>query len=218
MERGGLDVFSFDRYIQSPHEGAFFNDIARSLSDPYWILEQQCGSTQGQHLWPDREGRITTDTKQAAAKGAQVITYFRWRQALFLFGREQDHGAIIDHHGDTGPIYDEVSQVAHSLTNNPPPMPVPSIGVHFRWQDAWMTRDGGEPIDYLHVHQENIAGSIHAIRRNARYLYADDADLTGLEVIILPLAVSYDPAWEQRPLIGSRLVAINHFTAARCKK
>ena len=51
MQRG-IDVFAFDNYIESASQGAFYNDIARSLSDPYWILEQQCGHTRGQHLWP----------------------------------------------------------------------------------------------------------------------------------------------------------------------
>ena len=61
-----------------------------------------------------------------------------------------------------------------------------------------MTRDGGEAIDYLDLQQNHLAKAVHLIRRNARYLYDDTADLNGLEVIVLPLAVSYDEAWEKR--------------------
>ena len=193
MRDGGLDCFAYDNYILSPEEGAFYNDIARSLSDPYWILEQQCGATGGQHLWPDREGRIMADTRQAVAKGAEVITFFRWRQALF--GHEQDHGAIIDHHGRPGVIYDEVSAMTASLHDDPPAKAKPRIGVAFSWEDTWMTKWCGESIDYLGLQLDHIATAAHKLGEDVRYVYQPE-NLDELDVVVLPLKVQYDPAWE----------------------
>ena len=61
-----------------------------------------------------------------------------------------------------------------------------------------MTRDAGEAIDYLDLQQNKIAGAIHALSRDARYLYDADADLSGLDLILLPLGVEFNPAWEEK--------------------
>ena len=70
--------------------------------------------------------------------------------------------------------------------------------MHFRWADAWFSRDGGSPIDYLDLQQNKIGQAIHAIKREARYLFAADADLSGLDLIILPLGLQFDAAWEEK--------------------
>lgn len=188
---GGIDLLAIDNYARCAADGAWFNDLARSISPGHWILEQQCGSTMGQHMWPDRQGRIAEDTGIAVAKGARVITYFRWRQGLY--GNEQDHGAILDHHGDPGPIYAEVQQCARTL--RAPALPQPRVGVAFSWdaQRMWSTR--WPDLEYEQELRLRLGAAAHEHGIDLRFCFTP-ADAGQVDQLLLPLACVHDPAWE----------------------
>lgn len=194
MQEGGLDVFAFDNYCRSEAEGAFYNDLARSLQGRYWILEQACGATGGQHLWPDRADRIALDTGMAQRKGAELITYFRWRQGLF--GKEQDHGAVLDHHGEPGPIYAELQRVAATTAAARPASPRPRLGISFRWEDHWYAERTTPPIDYETWQRASLAQAAATMGEDVRYCFRPE-DCAQVDLLLLPFLQAHDPDWEQ---------------------
>jgi len=87
-----LDVVSFDNYDLEPSLAAFHHDYYRSIKPerPYWVLEQGCGIND---IWTDPK-ELLLQTIQTAARGAELVCYFSWRQ--INYGVEQDlYGAVL---------------------------------------------------------------------------------------------------------------------------
>ncbi len=82
----------------------FFHALARGLKQaPYWVMEQQTGAINWSvYNTGVRPGALRLWTWQAAAAGAETVTYFRWRASRY--GLEQHHAGLRHHDGsaDTG--------------------------------------------------------------------------------------------------------------------
>lgn len=209
MRDGGLDLFAFDNYSNALHENGYYNDLARSLSTPHWILEQRCGDTQHHHIWPEPEVPLETMTEAAARAGAKVITYFRWRQGLF--GHEQDHGAVLDHHGRPGAMYRRVSDaIARVAAAEPIAPPRPQTGIVFTWPDAWLSSSSPNSLHYRDLILESVYRGVFEREGAARFVL-EPGQLAGLRTVLVPGKLIHDPDWE-RALIdfargGGTLVA-----------
>lgn len=117
-----LDFVSWDNYPQNQWEDkpdasaiAMAHDITRGTRrQNFWVMEQLSGPCGWAVLGPTpAPGRIRLWSYQGAAHGADVIVYFRWRPALF--GTEQYWYGILDHDGEPGRRYREISQVAEEF-------------------------------------------------------------------------------------------------------
>lgn len=201
-----LDVYSFDNYAESLEEGAFYNDLAASITPDYWTLEQRSAAPGGQYLWPADEPGMSAMVNQTLDHGATLVSFFRWRQARF--GREQNHGAILPHDGRPREHYDalqETVEYARSLARRPvreeDPQPrvdpkrfiAPApVLVHYAWEDSWV-RQIARWNDYIsyaqrHVHaglcdgaSDSGGGRTAAVRfafpaRIRRTMHADTGD------------------------------------------
>lgn len=189
MREGGIDVFGFDNYTRTPHESGFYNDLGASLSSPYWILEQPAGHPLGQHMWPQEGLSIKDHVSHAVEHGADVVSYFRWRQPLS--GSEQDHGAVLDHHGKTGPTWQAVTELA----NYAPPSPsAPEIGCVFDWEDQWLAGTGAVPMDYSGIMIEDIYRACHAAGQRVRFYPKTAPDFSDVSVLMVPLLLTLPDA------------------------
>uniref|UniRef100_A0A7V4TGC2 Beta-galactosidase n=1 Tax=Candidatus Caldatribacterium saccharofermentans TaxID=1454753 RepID=A0A7V4TGC2_9BACT len=140
-----------------PHSG--HPDIAPLNHDLYrgvgrgrfWVMEQQAGPVQ----WAPRNlspapGMVRLWTWEAFAHGAEVVSYFRWRQAPFA--QEQMHTGLLrpDSTPDTG--FAEVARVARELASIPlPPLKPSQVALVFDYEAAWVfeIEPLGEGIQYL---------------------------------------------------------------------
>ena len=127
-------MFSFDNYAFSPHENSFYNSVARSVSNPFWILEQAAGHPAGQYIWPDERPPLMDICKEAVRRGCELVSA-RWRQGLF--GCEQDHGALLDHDGKPGWQYKTTKEVMQSLKGAREEAPRSDVAVLMSWEDGW---------------------------------------------------------------------------------
>ncbi len=90
------DAEEFRRYMRKGHPdfASFLLDQARGLRGPgLWVMEQQPGPVN----WADSNprpapGMIRLWSLEAIAHGADVVSYFRWRQAPFA--QEQMHAGL----------------------------------------------------------------------------------------------------------------------------
>ena len=84
------------RWAESGHPdiAPFFNDLYRSVGrGRFWVMELQPGPVNWAPWNPvPKPGMIRIFTWEALAHGAEVVSYFRWRQAVS--GQEQMHAGL----------------------------------------------------------------------------------------------------------------------------
>lgn len=84
------------RYVTTAHPdmAPFHHDLYRAVGrGRWWVMEQQPGPVNWAPWNPvPRKGQIRLYTWEALAHGAEVVSYFRWRQAPFA--QEQMHAGL----------------------------------------------------------------------------------------------------------------------------
>jgi beta-galactosidase len=107
----------FQRYMRTGHPdfGTFFFDQTRSLAGgKFWIMEQQPGPVNWAGHNPRPEpGMVRLWTLEAFAHGAEVVSYFRWRQAPFA--QEQMHAGLLRPDCTEAEAFPQVQQVVREL-------------------------------------------------------------------------------------------------------
>jgi beta-galactosidase len=105
------------RYARTGHPdiAAFHHDLYRAVGrGRWWVMEQQPGPVNwAWHNPAPAPGMVRLWTWEALAHGAEVVSYFRWRQAPFA--QEQMHAGLnrSDYEPDVG--YFEVERAAREL-------------------------------------------------------------------------------------------------------
>ncbi|MCW5721529.1 MAG: beta-galactosidase [Devosia sp.] len=98
-----------------PDNAAFHHDLYRTVGHGrWWIMEQQPGPVNWAQFNPDPlPGMARLWAWEAFAHGAEVVSYFRWRQAPFA--QEQMHAGLLRPDNEPAPAYEEARQVAREL-------------------------------------------------------------------------------------------------------
>ncbi|KKB78056.1 beta-galactosidase [Devosia soli] len=98
-----------------PDNAAFHHDLYRTVGHGrWWIMEQQPGPVNWAKFNPDPlPGMARLWAWEAFAHGAEVVSYFRWRQAPFA--QEQMHAGLLRPDSEPAPAYEEALQVAQEL-------------------------------------------------------------------------------------------------------
>lgn len=96
-ERLGLDEEERARFARTGHPdaAAFNHDLYRGLTahGRFWVMEQQPGPVNwAAHNPAPAPGMVRLWTLEALAHGAEVVSYFRWRQVPFA--QEQMHAGL----------------------------------------------------------------------------------------------------------------------------
>ncbi len=105
------------RYLQQgdPDMQAFHHDLYRTVGKGrWWVMEQQPGPVNWAPYNPaPLTGMVRLWTWEAIAHGAEVVSYFRWRQAPFA--QEQMHAGLLTPQDNPAPGMAEAAQVAHEI-------------------------------------------------------------------------------------------------------
>ncbi|WP_108459436.1 beta-galactosidase [Devosia naphthalenivorans] len=98
-----------------PDYQAFHHDLYRAVGHGrMWIMEQQPGPVNWASFNPDPlPGMPRLWAWEAFAHGAEVVSYFRWRQAPFA--QEQMHAGLLRPDSEPAPAYHDAMQVAQEL-------------------------------------------------------------------------------------------------------
>lgn len=111
-------------YLRTGHPdfGAFHHDLYRGCGKGrLWIMEQQPGPVNwAPHNPTPADGAVRLWTWEAFSHGAEMVSYFRWRQAPFA--QEQMHSGLLRPDGskaeaafDAKQVSEEVSTLAENL-------------------------------------------------------------------------------------------------------
>ena len=221
---GFLEQFFFSdadktRYMRHGHPdvAAFHHDLYRGCGrGRWWVMEQQPGPVNWARYNPaPLPGMVRTWTWEAFAHGAEVVSYFRWRQAPFA--QEQMHAGLNrpDRSEDQGGV--EARQVAAELpaVGDLGPCDRATVALVFDYEADWCTdiQPQGRGFRALELTFE-VYG---ALRR--RGLDVDilppDADFTGYAVVIVPCSPTLDDAAVDRLQASGAIVLCGPRTGSR---
>lgn len=98
-----------------PDNAGFHHDLYRTVGHGrWWVMEQQPGPVNWARSNPDPlPGMARLWAWEAFAHGAEVVSYFRWRQAPFA--QEQMHAGLLRPDSQPAPGFHEASQVGREL-------------------------------------------------------------------------------------------------------
>jgi beta-galactosidase len=191
---GALENFWFApdekaRWLRTGHPdfAAFHHDLYRGMGrQPFWVMEQQPGPVNWARWNPaPADGMVRLWTWEAFAHGAEVVSYFRWRQAPFA--QEQMHAGLHtpDRQLDQGGR--EAQQVAQEL----PRVPVQAtqqapVALVFDYAARWLTQvhPQGEDFDYLRQAFDTYS-ALRALGLDVDIVRAG-APLTGYRLVVVP--------------------------------
>jgi beta-galactosidase len=145
---GFLETFRFSNaeklaYARQGHPdiAAFHHDLYRgcAANGRWWVLEQQPGPVNwARHNPAPMAGMVRLWTLEAMAHGAELVSYFRWRQAPF--GQEQLHAGLLRPDDESAPALNEVAQVASEIRELGPLGSAPrQVALIFSYEADWVT-------------------------------------------------------------------------------
>lgn len=178
-----------EHFVRSGHPdiAALNHDLYRGIGQgKFWVMEQQAGPVQ----WAPRNlspapGMVRLWTWEAFAHGAEVVSYFRWRQVPFA--QEQMHSGLLYPDSSETPGFFEVEKVAQELKMfSLPQTQRADVALVFDYEAAWFfeIEPLGEGIDYLDL----VFTFYTALRRlglNVDVCAAGDA-LSGYRLVAVP--------------------------------
>jgi beta-galactosidase len=145
---GFLDTFRFSAADQlayarqgHPDISAFHHDLYRGCTPTgrWSVLEQQPGPVNwARHNPAPLPGMIRLWTLEAMAHGAELVSYFRWRQ--FPQAQEQHHAGLLRPDNEPAPGLAEASQAAADIALlGPAGVPPRSVALIFAYDADWVT-------------------------------------------------------------------------------
>ena len=168
-----------------PDFQAFHHDLYRGMGR-LWVMEQQPGPVNWArtNVIP-ADGAVRMWSWEAIAHGAEVVSYFRWRQAPFA--QEQMHAGLNLRDGTPAVGLAEASQVAQELATLPLPATTRAdIALVHDYQADWMSELDGQTEDYHYLRL--ILDMYRAVRQHGGSLdvLGPNDDLSGYKLILLP--------------------------------
>ncbi len=171
-----------------PDFQAFHHDLYRAVGrGRMWVMEQQPGPVNWAPWNPaPLPGMVRLWGLEAVAHGAEVVSYFRWRQAPFA--QEQQHAGLLFPDDTPAPGLAEAAQLARDVADLPEPAPVQApTALIFDYASDWMwkTLPQGRDFDYFRL----VFSAYRALRRAGQsvdILPPTARDFSGYTLILAP--------------------------------
>jgi beta-galactosidase len=191
---GFLEQFWFSSeekqaYLRQGHPdiAAFHHDLYRGCSGGRWgVMEQQPGPVNWARFNPaPLPGMVALWTLEAAAHGAELTSYFRWRQAPFA--QEQMHAGLLRPDSTEAEAANEVRAAADELVRIGPQQTAQApAALVFSYEAAWTIgiQPQGQSFRYL----ELVFEWYSALRQRGLDIdiVSPDADLSAYPMVVVP--------------------------------
>jgi beta-galactosidase len=182
-----------------PDIAAFHHDLYRGCSGGRWsVMEQQPGPVNWARYNPaPLPGMVRLWTMEACAHGAELVSYFRWRQAPFA--QEQMHAGLMRPDRAEAPAADEVREAAADIALlGPTGAPPRSVALVFSYPGDWVTEI--EPHGAGQRALRQAFDWYSALRRMGFDIdiVSAHADLSGYALVVLPCVPVIDDALVDR--------------------
>ncbi|MFK7866915.1 MAG: beta-galactosidase [Alphaproteobacteria bacterium] len=171
-----------------PDFQAFHHDLYRAVGKGrWWVMEQQPGPVNWAPYNPiPLDGMVKLWSMEAIAHGAEVISYFRWRQAPFA--QEQMHAGLLrpDHKDTQGLL--EAKAVADELQGLGDITHCDAdIAIIFDYESqwAWEIQPQGKDFDYFRLVFEQYR-ALRSMGLNVDILPANVTDFGVRKLVLIP--------------------------------
>jgi beta-galactosidase len=170
-----------------PDIAAFHHDLYRGCSNGRWgVMEQQPGPVNWARFNPAPfPGMVALWTLEACAHGAELTSYFRWRQAPFA--QEQMHAGLLRPDSTEAEAADEVRTAAKVLGEIGPQTCIQApVALVFSYEAAWVI--GIQPQGRSFRYLELVFEAYSALRQRGLDvdIVSPDANLTGYRMVVVP--------------------------------
>ena len=171
-----------------PDFQSFHHDLYRTVGrGRWWVMEQQPGPVNWALYNPEpAPGAVRLWTWEAIAHGAEVVSYFRWRQAPFA--QEQMHAGLQRPDGEVAPGLIEASQVFSELKGFESINQVQSkIALIFDYEScwAWEIQPQGKDFNYFDLVYDYYK-ALRTLGLSIDILSPNQSDLSGYKVVLIP--------------------------------
>jgi beta-galactosidase len=177
------------RFLRSgdPDLCPFHHDLYRACGrGRWWVMEQQPGPVNWAPYNPSPlPGMVRFWTLEAFAHGAEVVSYFRWRQAPF--GQEQYHSGLHLPNGEPDIACAEVAQVSRELDLlDGESSQRGDVALVYDYEASWAI--GIQPQSAEFVYATEVFRSYRAVRQLGLNvdIVPQGGDLTGYRLILVP--------------------------------
>ena len=177
-----------------PDFQAFHHDLYRAVgNNRWWVMEQQPGGVNWAPYNPTPfPGAVRLWTWEAFAHGAEVVSFFRWRQARS--GQEQLHSGLLSPFGMEMPVLEEIREVISELKSAPNvSISNSEIGVIFDYQAAlnWKVQPHGKDNNYFDL-VFDFYRCLRKLGQSIDFISPNNSNLNRYKVIIIPGAMHMD--------------------------
>ncbi|MET3897127.1 beta-galactosidase [Devosia sp. UYZn731] len=197
-----------------PDNAAFHHDLYRTVGHGrWWIMEQQPGPVNWAQYNPDPlPGMARLWAWEAFAHGAEVVTYFRWRQAPFA--QEQMHAGLLRPDSEPAPAHGEAMQVAQELkaTGIDGVVGKARVAVVYDYQSEWAWEIQPQAKGFSHgAHVRALYSAFRKHGIDIDVLSPHTTSFAGYDIVAIPALFAWNDAlrtaietFEGQLLIGPR--------------
>lgn len=170
-----------------PDYGPFHHDLYRACGrGRWWIMEQQPGPVNWAPYNPaPLPGMVRFWSLEAFAHGAEVVSFFRWRQAPF--GQEQYHAGLHLPNGDPDSACAEIAQLAQELPELDGQKPARAdVALVYDYESAWAIDIQPQASEF--TYGEEVFRFYRAVRQLGLDvdIVPQGGDLTGYRLVVVP--------------------------------
>jgi beta-galactosidase len=183
-----------------PDIAPFHHDLYRGQGrGRFWVMEQQPGPVNWAPWNPiPKRGMVRLWTWEALAHGAEVVSYFRWRQAVSA--QEQMHAGLnLPGLHELSQGGKEARQVAEDLLalGSLPESETGKVAIVYDYESSWHTRIQPQGQDFRYY--ELVFRWYEAVRKLGLDIdfVAPGASLEGYALVLVPTLVHVNHAAEQ---------------------
>jgi beta-galactosidase len=187
------------RYMRQgePDAQGLKHDIYRAVGrGRLWVMEQQPGPVNWATYNPDPlPGMVRLWTWEAFAHGAELVSYFRWRQ--YHSAQEQMHAGLLRPDNQPTPAYYEAKQVAEELeaVGVMGEATKARVAIVYDYQSEWAWRT--QPHAHGFTHHGHVRGCYCALRErgvDVDILSPETADFSGYDLVIITALFAWNEA------------------------
>jgi beta-galactosidase len=177
-----------------PDFQAFHHDLYRAVGHGrWWVMEQQPGPVNWAPYNPiPHDGMVKLWSMEAIAHGAEVVSYFRWRQAPFA--QEQLHAGLLrpDSENAQGQIearevFEELETLGE-LTHTDADV---AIIFDYESQWAWEIQPQGQGFDYFRLVFEQYR-ALRKLGLNVDILPANCTNFGARKLVLIPALMTWN--------------------------
>jgi beta-galactosidase len=173
------------------------HDIYRAVGrGRWWVMEQQPGPVNWASFNPDPlPGMARLWAWEAFAHGAEVVSYFRWRQ--FHSAQEQMHAGLLRPDSQPAPAYHEARQVAEELriTGIGGVATRARVGIVYDYQSEWAWQIQPQAKGFSHyAHVRSVYSSFRKRGVDVDILSPHTSDFLGYDIVAIPALFAWNEA------------------------